>query len=78
MFTSRKYAGFSKPDLFCDKATLPTSDPTEQGGITPAGEEKRREYDYIIAGGTSLCLFPLLSRSRRVVKEGQIKGEIPT
>ncbi|GAA5832859.1 hypothetical protein JCM5353_003732 [Sporobolomyces roseus] len=59
MFTVHKYAGISKPNLFCDRATLPTSDPSEQTGVNAAGtKQARREYDYVIAGGgTAGCVL---------------------
>ncbi|GAA5898296.1 GMC family oxidoreductase [Sporobolomyces salmoneus] len=58
MFTSHKYAGFSKPSLFCDAATLPTSDPSSVPGVATAGAGSRKEYDYVIAGGgTAGCVL---------------------
>ncbi|GAA5996970.1 hypothetical protein JCM5350_007684 [Sporobolomyces pararoseus] len=58
MFTSHKYAGFSKPSLFCDEATLPTSDPSSVPGVTASTNKTRKEYDYVIAGGgTAGCVL---------------------
>ncbi|GAA5929351.1 GMC family oxidoreductase [Sporobolomyces koalae] len=58
MFTSHKYAGLSKPSLFCDEATLPTSDPSTVPGVQTAGATPRKEYDYVIAGGgTAGCVL---------------------
>lgn len=72
MFTVHKYAGISKPSLFCDQATLPTSDPEETSGVNAVGDkQQRREYDYVIAGGTSQ------SASSRVRSEGGGRRRIP-
>jgi len=66
MFTVHKYAGISKPNLFCDRATLPTSDPSEQTGVNAAGtKQARREYDYVIAGGTFRSFFAFIESMRR-------------
>lgn len=65
MFTSHKYAGFSKPSLFCDAATLPTSDPAAVPGVEAAGANPRKEYDYVIAGGEYLVTVARPSAPRR-------------
>jgi len=51
MFGTHKYAGFSKPSLFCDQATLPTSVPSSVPGVAATDTKVKREYDYVIAGG---------------------------
>ncbi|GAA5943590.1 hypothetical protein JCM10213_008914 [Rhodosporidiobolus nylandii] len=56
----QRYAGVSKPDVSCDKATLPSSDPTavvgEGAKVNEAGEGK--VFDYVICGGgTAGCVL---------------------
>ncbi|GAA6064295.1 hypothetical protein JCM10212_002475 [Sporobolomyces blumeae] len=64
MFTSRKYAGVSKPDLFCHRATLATDDaqtvlgPPTADGRNDDDDNGRKSFDYIICGGgTAGCVL---------------------
>ncbi|GAA5941256.1 hypothetical protein JCM1841_003612 [Sporobolomyces salmonicolor] len=52
--TAPKFAGLSKPALFCDPATLPSESASETMGA-PAGE---KSFDYVICGGgTAGCVL---------------------